>query len=269
MLVGFFTKFCRPGITQRLHRMADVEKYILKRISRYNAEDVLCAFDIDMTLIQPDHPAYYIPNVRKYKNVYCDIVRQHPNLDTSVALTCTFWEAQRVVDDGIYSLLSHLKDVPKIAFTATPTGPFKDAKRLEVLRYQQLLEKQLHFECKLAEDDFVLEECPAYRGNKPAFYKGVLCSNSENGTTTKGSVLCAFLRKLNWTPKLVVLVDDRSKNLSDTSASLRKEFPKTKFIGIEFLGAHDYCPQKITREAFRKYWSNCFSEAEMYERKLY
>lgn len=265
MLVGLFTKLCRPGITKRYRHMSDVGKYILKKIKNYNSEDVLCAFDIDFTLIQSEHPACYIPNVKKHLKIYHDIERQYPKLDPSVAFFYYFLEPQHLVDTGIYSVLEQLRDVPQIAFTATPTGSFENIKRLEVLRYQQLLEKQLQFKCNTQEEDFVLEECPSYRGTKPTFYKGVLCSNSENGTTDKGTVLCAFLRKLNSIPKLVILIDDRSKNLRDASRALKKDFPHTKFVGIQYLGAHDYCPQKISAEAYRDYWSSCFSRAQACE----
>ena len=265
--MGLLTKICQPGITKSFNRMSEVGAYVLKKVKSYQPEDVLCAFDIDLTLIQPDHPACYVPNIRKYLKIYRAIESQYPNLDTSVPFSYTFLEPQHVVDSDIYKVLAQLKNLPKIAFTATLTGNFENLGRLEVLRYQQLLEKQLQFQCARAKDDFVLKECPSHRGTRPTFYKGVLCSNSENGTTTKGSVLCAFLRKLNWTPKLVILIDDRSKNLRDASASLKKDFPHTKFIGIKYLGAHDYCPQSITAEAFQNYWSNCFSKAQAYENR--
>lgn len=266
MLAGFFTKLYHPGITKTFRHMSEVGRYILRKIKNYDSADVLCAFDIDFTLIQPDHPACYVPNIQKYIRILKDIESEYPEIDPSVAFSHIFAEPQRVVDKDIYPLIENLKDVPQIAFTATATGPFEDIKRLEVLRYKQLLEKQLQFKCNTTEDDFVLEECPSYRGTKPAFYKGVLCSNSERGTTTKGSVLCAFLRKLNWTPKLVILVDDRSKNLRDASMALKKDFPHTKFIGIRFLGAHDYCPRDISPKDYRNYLSNCFSKTQVYER---
>lgn len=267
MLVGFLTKLYRPGITKSFRHMSEVGRYILKKVRNYNPADVLCAFDIDFTLIQPDHPACYVPNIQKHLQILKDIENKHPKIDPSVAFSHIFAEPQRVVDNGIYALLEKLKNVPRIAFTATATGPFENVKRLEVLRYEQLLEKHLQFNCNAAEDDFVLEECPSYRGTKPIFYKGVLCSNSERGTTTKGSVLCAFLRKLNWVPKLVVLVDDRSKNLRDTYAALKKDFPHTKFIGIRYLGAHDYCPRGISPKDYRDYLMNCFSRTQVYENR--
>ena len=74
-------------------------------------------------------------------------------------------------------------------------------------------------------------------------------------------MLCAFLRKINWTPKCIVLIDDRTRNLQDVAKSLKKDFPTTKFIGIEFLGAHHYCPETITKEDFRNYWEMRFAQA--------
>lgn len=265
IFVGFLANFFRPGVTKTFKRMSDVGEYVLQNVKHYNPEDVLCAFDIDLTLIQPDHPACYVPNVRKHLKTYRAIECQYPSLDTSIPFTYTFLEPQHVVDPEIYTVLEQLKNIHKIAFTATLSGVFRDIGRLEILRYQQLLEKQLLFQSNFNGDDFELEACPSYRNTKPTFYKGVLCSNSENGATTKGSVLCAFLKKIQWQPKLVILVDDRSKNLYDVSVALKKDFPTTKFIGIEYLGAHNYCPQTITEEAFKAYWLRCFSKAQACE----
>lgn len=265
ILVGLLSKFYRPGVTKSYDRMSEVGGYILKKIKSYNPENVLCAFDIDLTLIQPDHPACYVPNIRKHLKIYRNIEFQYPKLDTSIPFSYTFLEPQHVVDTDIYILLEQLKAVHKIAFTATLTGEFQNIGRLEVIRYQQLWEKQLQFQSDFKGEDFVLDACPSYRNNKPAFYKGVLCSNSENGTTTKGDVLCAFLKKIQWTPEVVILVDDRSKNLNDAAVALKKNFPSVKFIGIEYLGAHNYCPQTITKEGFKAYWSHLFSKAQAHE----
>lgn len=252
-------KIRKSGVS--LKSMKDVQSYVEKQIALFDKKDVLCALDIDLTLLQPEHPAFYIPNVKKHIKIYRAIEKPYAHLDKTLPFIYSFLHKQRLVDNGIYEFLNALKGVKTIAFTATFTGPILHFHRLEQLRYEQLKEKNICFEGNFKDEDFLLTECPSYRSQYPCFYKGVLCSNSENGTTTKGTVLCAFLRKINWTPKCIVLIDDRQKNLQDVSKSLKKEFPTIKFIGIEFLGAHQYCPESISKEDFRNYWEQRFIQA--------
>ena len=254
-------KIKKLGVSKTLKSMQEVQLYVEKKIAPFAKEDVLCALDIDLTLLQPDHPAFFIPNVRKHIRTYRKIEKPYSHLDKTLPFVYSFLHEQRLVDNHVYDLLKVLNGIKTIAFTATFTGPMLHFKRLEQLRYEQLKEKNICFEGQFSDEDFVLNECPPYRSHYPCFYKGVLCSNSENGTTTKGTVLCAFLRKINWTPKCIVLVDDRTRNLQDVAKSLKKDFPTTKFIGIEFLGAHHYCPKTISKDDFHKYWEMRFMQA--------
>ena len=70
--VNSFLKL-KKGINQTFDQMNDVSAYLQKKISKYNKEDVLIAIDIDLTLIQPEHPALYVPNVRKHLKYYKQI----------------------------------------------------------------------------------------------------------------------------------------------------------------------------------------------------
>lgn len=260
--VNAFLKF-KNGVDQTFNQMLDVSAYLQKKIAKYSKEDILIAIDIDLTLLQPEHPALYVPNVRKHLKSYREIEKQYSELDPTLPFMYSLLLPQHFVDEGFYALLEQFSEIKKIAFTATLTGAFLDIQRLEQLRYEQLKEKNISFEDSFTEKDFILETCPSYRSTYPAYYKGVLCSNSECGTTTKGTVLCAFLKKINWQPKCIVLIDDRTKNFQDVSKSLKEHFPTTKFIGIKYMGAHDYCPQKITKEAFKAYWAECFHKASL------
>ena len=260
--VNAFLKF-KNGIKRTFDQMSDVSAYLQKKISKYDRADILIAIDIDLTILQPDHPAFYVPNIRKHLKTYRQIQKEYPNMDATLPFAYSLLLPQHLVDQGIYSLIEQFKDIKKIAFTATLTGPFLDIPRLEQLRYEQLKEKNISFEDSFIEKDFILDACPSYRSYYPAYCKGVLCSNSEYGNTTKGTVLCAFLRKINWQPKCIVLIDDRAKNFEDVSKSLKEQFSETKFIGIKYTGAHDYCPEKITKEAFQSYWADTFHKASL------
>lgn len=250
---------------KKIAHMEEVGPYILQHIGSVAPGDVLCAFDIDMTLLIPEHPACYVPNLRKHIEIYRSLQKQHATLDATLPFVWCFTHPHRLIDKGIYTTLETLKGMKKIACTATFTGPYMHYPRLEVLRYEQLKKQEISFEDAFGAQDFVLEECPTYRSTKPTYYRGVLCTNSEQGTTTKGSVLCALLRKLQWTPKCIVLVDDRLKNLTDTEEAFRAQFPQIKFLGIQFTGAALYCPQDISEDDFRAFWTHCFDEAQHWD----
>ncbi len=254
-------KIRKANICKTLKTMRTVQTYIEKQITSFDKKDILCAFDIDLTLLQPNHPAFFIPNVKKHIRTYRSIEKCYPHLDRTLPFIYSHLNEQLIVDNDIYPFLKSLEGIKTIAFTASFTGPVLHYKRSEQLRYNQLKEKNICFEGNFPDEDFYLTECPSYRSQYPCFYKGVLCSNSENGTTTKGTVLCAFLKKIKWIPKCIILIDDREKNLRDVYKSLKENFPTVKFIGVEFLGGHMYCPQTITEKDFRQYWENCFSKA--------
>ena len=132
--VNAFLKF-KNGINQTFKRMKDVSAYLQKKISKYNKEEVLIAVDIDLTILQPDHPALYVPNIRKYLKSYRQIEKQYPNMDPTLPFAYSLLLPQHLVDEGIYALLEQFREIKKIAFTATFTGPFLYIQRLEQLRY--------------------------------------------------------------------------------------------------------------------------------------
>lgn len=249
----------RNGICASFDRMRDVGAYIEAQTASYKTEDVLCLFDVDMTLTQPDHPAVYVPNLKKHLDIYRFIQARYPNLDTCLTFCFNFLLPQRLTDNDILSVLAALK-MKTIAFTATITGDFL-GERMEIRRYKDLKQLGLSFEHAFPQSEIILNTCPQYRGYYPTYYKGILFSNSERGNTTKGTVLCAFLKTVAYTPKCIILVDDRPQNHIDVQTALSQTFPETKYIGIEFTGAKDYCPEEISAADFEAFYADHFKRA--------
>lgn len=245
-----------------VEKMSAVQAQVDDLLKAYKDEDILCAFDIDGTLLQTDFPAAYIPNIMQHLDVYRALTRRHKQVDPTLAYMHALKLPQRLVEEDSLKLIQYLKErnIKTIAFTATLTGPFEDCQRAENMRYAQLKQYGINFENTFAEKDLRLTNCPAYRSNYPSFYRGILSSNGEQGTTTKGTVLCAFLKTIGWTPKCIVLIDDHVKNLDDAKKSLRAQYPQTQFVGIEYQGAYRYCPQTVSAEAFEQFWSDCFAK---------
>ncbi len=251
--------FADNGICASFERMRDVGAYIEAQTASYKSEDILCLFDVDMTLTQPAHPAAYVPNLKEHLAIYRAIQARYPKLDTCLTFCFNFLLPQRLTDNDILSVLASLK-MRTIAFTATVTGDFLGT-RMEVRRYEDLKRLGLSFENAFPQSKIILNACPQYRGYYPTYYKGILFSNSERGNTTKGTVLCAFLNAVCYTPKCVVLVDDRPQNHFDVQTALSQNFPETKYIGIEFTGAANYCPKDISAKDFEAFYADHFERA--------
>ena len=111
---------------------------------------------------------------------------------------------------------------------------------------------------------------PRYGGSHPMFYHGVLSSNGER-KVSKGQTFVAFLKHMGpkhqnkvgrgHYPKVVILADDRMKNLEDVEKSLKEYDPSIQFIGIEYQGAFSYAPQDISKEDFQKFWETFAEKA--------
>ncbi|MDR2768950.1 MAG: DUF2608 domain-containing protein [Puniceicoccales bacterium] len=246
-----------------VEKMSAAQEQMDDLLKSYKGEDILCVFDIDGTLLQTDFPAVYVPNIAQHMEVYRTLARRYKQVDPTLAYMHALKLPQRLVEEDSLKLIQHLKEknIKTIAFTATLTGPFENYQRAETLRYAQLNQYGINFEHTFAEKDFLLTNCPVYRSNYPSFYRGILFSNGVQGTTTKGTVLCTFLKTIDWTPKCVVFIDDRVKNLNDAKKSLRVQYPQTQFVGIEYQGACRYCPQTVSAEVFKQFWSECFQSA--------
>lgn len=246
-----------------VNSMNEVQEQCHKLLSKYKPQDILCLFDIDMTLLQPDHPATYIPNIKKHFNALRKIYNKHRGLDYTVPFMLTLALPQHIIDPASPQFIAQLQSrgVKTIAFTASLAGPIDQWKRAECMRYEQLCHYGMDFNKSFKEQELLFDNCPKYRSSYPCFYRGVLCSNGEKGPTNKGSVLKAFLERIQWTPKCIILIDDRNRNLKDVDLCLKKDYPQIQFVGIEFQGARHYCPIRICKQDFERFWRTYFDKS--------
>ncbi len=279
--------------------MLDASKKMDELLLQHTANDCLVAFDIDMTLLQPDHPAVYYPNLRKHVDVYKAIMAtlSPAERDRKATLTVQILP-QRLVEQDTPAIVRSIqaKGVPTLAFTASLGGPllpfavchsaayipvFDDlpslestplvgipqkvaAKTLEALRFEILKSFDFDFDGVFKTDSMIFDEIPAHNHQHPLFFKGILCANGEQGKgSDKGSVLVAFIKRLQLSPKVIVLVDDRMPNLEAVDRALKNYDPSIQFLGIEYQGAFEYAPESISEEAFRAFWEDFASQAKI------
>ncbi len=79
LLMIIFSSPPDAKIIESVPTMRDVKFKVEEALQKTKPEDVLVAFDIDMTLTQPDHPAVYYPTIIKYRKTYKEITEPLSN----------------------------------------------------------------------------------------------------------------------------------------------------------------------------------------------
>ena len=238
---------------------AKTMKEVVSVLKSYKPEELFVTVDIDMTLIQPDHPAVYYSALRKYIDTYKEIMgKLLPEQKDLISTLLTQTFPQRLVEKETPNLLKKLQEngVKVIALTSSLAGQVDGFREDMVVRRQEQLEKMgFDFSQSFSSllEDKTFQNFKEYAGTTPRFYKGVLSTNGE-GDASKGDVLIAFLEAINSHPKVVVLIDDKKKHLEVMEKKLHAYDPSLKFIGIEYEGAYSYAPEKVSKESFQQFW---------------
>ena len=248
--------------------MKTVQNNIEALQNQHDIKDVLVAFDIDMTLTQPDHPAVYYPTLHKYADVYKDIMGGLTPAQKDLVSTLTILLPQKLVEDSTSEIIKTLQSegYKTMAFTASLTGKVVDSSgkplKIEHVRFASLEKFNINFANTFTAHDIIFTDMPSHNGNYPAFYNGILLSNGEKGAESKGATLVAFLKHVKLSPKIIIMVDDKKKNLDNIEHFLQQHDPEIKFIGIEYKGAFDYAPKDISKEDFRQFWLDIANKAK-------
>lgn len=245
----------------------------------YGSEDILVAFDIDMTLTQPAHPAVYYPAIRKYVEVYKEILgRLSSEQKDLVSTLVTQTVPQKIVDKEAPQIVRGIQHqgIRTIALTSSLSGRFKglSAEKIIFVRRDQL--QKIGFDFTKSFKGFVrvkeFLDFEKFAGAYPIFYHGILSTNGEEGTS-KGDVLVAFLRhvgihfegkanKPGFHPKVIVMIDDKKKHLENVAKVVEGYDSSIQVIGIEYGGAYSYAPQDISREDFQQFWEKVADQAK-------
>lgn len=251
-------------------KIKDIEHQIIECLEVHRPDEILVAFDIDMTLTQPNHPALFYPNLRKYSEDYKSIMGKLPPEQRDLAVTLTTQNfPQRWVEDETLSLIHTLQNegIKIIAFTSSLTGNFPGLEdKIIKLRAQQLDAMGLEISDHLPEfpTEEIFTQFHEYAGDFPLFYQGILSTNGE-GNISKGECFIAFLKissLKNFHPKAIFMIDDKRKHLELMKLALSEYDPSIEFKGIEYSGAYGYAPQDISRDDFRKVWDDLAQQAK-------
>jgi hypothetical protein len=229
----------------------------------------LLAFDVDMTLTVPNHPACFYPNMKKYGLALKSflffkwILRQLSKVEWDQALTLAMqMSGQQLVEADTPAVIKSLQKqgIKTIAFTASLTGCLEGLGKIEETRFQDLAALDFDFRAAFPQQKILLNEIPAYNRSNSIYDKGILYANGGEKGRNKGAVLVAFLRKVDWKPAQVVMVDDVPKNLKQIKQALAAFDPTIQFVGIEYTGAKTHAPQSIGKRELMAYWSGAVAQ---------
>lgn len=254
----------------KIQTMKDAQTEVENLLKIYKPEEILVAFDIDMTLTQPDHPAVYYPAIKKYVDVYKAVLGQLSPEQKDLASTLTTQIVpQRWVEKTTPQIVKDIQNtgVKVIALTAILAGEIQDfPEKMVVLRQDQL--QKMGFDFTKSFKDFVsvkeFFEFKKYAGAYPIFYHGILSTNGEGGAS-KGDVLVAFLQHIGphdegkarnpgFYPRVILVIDDKKKHLEDVEKKIKAYAPFIKVIEVGYEGAYTYAPEDISKEDFRQFW---------------
>mmetsp|Transcript_10489 Transcript_10489/g.24298 ORF Transcript_10489/g.24298 Transcript_10489/m.24298 type:complete len:268 (-) Transcript_10489:4893-5696(-) len=239
------------------HDMHAVHKTITQKIT--NRIGALVAFDVDMTLTVPQHPACYYPNMEKYKLVLKRFFEPLNDLEEDKVLTLAAqMPGQQLAEKDTLVVIKALQqqDIKTIALTASLSGWLEGLGNLQVRRFQDLKALGIDFQEAFPQQEILLTTFPPHNDNHPMYHQGVLYANGGRGASNKGAVLVAFLRSVQCQPQQIIMVDDRMHNLTDIKQALIAFDPTIQFTGIIYHGAETYAPENITQQAMIAYWGS-------------
>ncbi len=223
----------------------------------------LAAFDVDMTLTVPWHPACHHPNMETHRAVLKKLLNPLSELEKDKTLTlATQAPGQQLAEKNTPIVIKALQQqgVTTIGFTASLTGYLVGLGLLQKRRFQDLQTLGMNFQSAFTFQELLLNELPTHNYNHPIYHQGILYANGGKGPSNKGVVLIAFLQKIGWKPQCLVMVDDLLENLTDIAQALAIWDPTIKFVGIEYKGAQTYVSKNITEEHFVAYWQGIINQ---------
>ncbi|WP_164503865.1 DUF2608 domain-containing protein [Rickettsiales endosymbiont of Stachyamoeba lipophora] len=195
--------------------------------------DTLVVFDVDDVLTVPNATTGMYG---EYKNKWGEIIneykRKSPDFSKNLEYYLSILYSQQeeiILDPSIYKVLHSLKlkNIPTIACSSWKTGKFGIIENMAEHRYKVLKDLNIMFDWSYY--NIKLNLLVDGTDKKPAFSKGVICTDGAN----KGGVLLAFFNQIKYKPKNLIFFDDSLKNMNDVKNMCEKN--NINFIGYHYI----------------------------------
>lgn len=247
------------------HDFNDLMTTLTTLTTEYAPEDLYALVDVDYTITVPAHPATHAPNVKQHYTAFNQLTQTlTPDELEKFENLALVQQPQQVIDPKVQSYLAQLKknQIKTTAITAMLCASLTpDTHSMTQWRYESLRALDIDFSESFPHIDvFDFTDIPSYLAAHPQYYKGILCTNGELGQHHKGTVLDAFLKHTGYRPKVIVMIDDRLKNLEDVQATLQGS--SIRFIGLHYQGGLQFVEQPIDSRAFNEFWTDIKQELD-------
>ena len=120
-------------------KINDVSAQVETALATHSAEEILVAFDIDMTLTYFDHPAVLGGALKAHGSIFKESLEPLTNEEKDRFNSFLIHTIpQAVIEDEIPTLLKRLESqhIKTIAFTAALTGSLQSYERMEEKRFK-------------------------------------------------------------------------------------------------------------------------------------
>lgn len=212
----------------------------VERILEHSDPTTLVIFDVDHVLMRPKD-LFFHPRWNKHPAVQACIhaLTRHARSWERQVNTMVLQAEETWVDQRILSILGQLRQrgIPTIALTKSAAGEVGHSGTLLIDLYQAKLGALGISFTNLSpfQQELIFTELPnrrsrgqpKMRGGHPMMRHGMIFT----GRNDKGLVLGLALRRLDYTPKRIIMIDDRWRNLKAVQDYCEQQ-------GIAFQGIH-------------------------------
>ncbi len=215
-------------------------------------ENDLVIFDIKEVIFA--HKDYILsPNHRiKLKQFLSKIAKQKSQAEANRLYGIVLLNAElRIVDKDIPVIIKELlaREIKVIGLTSERTGSFGSIDKIEEVVLGQLKERNIDFSSSFEISRTVLDEAKNINGTSfsPSMYKkGVIFAAERQ----KGEMLEALLKKLDFTPRRIIHIDNSIENI--TSIKNFCENAGIDYLGINFTKIYIGATRSLSKEISNK-----------------
>lgn len=248
------------------HTAPQIQQEVDKLLSTSEPSRVWVVFDIYHTLVHPSHPATHANNMmEKYKDIFKEIFKSLTLAQAEKALNLSIEHEKGLVliDPEFPSLIRSLQDRKIIVscLTTSMAHEFGTVKNLKDWTYTYFKEKlDIDFDRSSPFSNEKNFSLPLKSSHPGFYYKGIFFTNGENGLT-KGEALVLMIKEAPQKPTVIVMVDDREKNLVSIQEELQKYDDSIRFVGILFKGGLS-ASHPCTEQEFISFWKHIADQAK-------
>lgn len=263
LLVGVSINLAAHAEIIPIEQIKDLEAKVQELLVNHKAENILVGFDVTMTITHPQEAAAFYHNIVKYKDIYKDLMAPLSKESKDKVLTAIQVNPPVLVEPNTPEIIKSLQDkkVKTIAITAVLSGVLNEGgEASQNIVYNQLNDLGVDFENSFNTSEIIFTEVDEYNSNHPVFYKGILVTNGEGNINGKGEVLVSFMKSNNFSPEVIVMIDDKLKNLENMEAALKAYNANIKFVGLEYKKSTTLPAPNISAEDFKKFWQDLINK---------